>query len=192
MKKILLLVVVAGALAVGGYMLTQGGAALPGGAGKTGGVPEGWKASVGDGISFSYPEIFDVSFIGTSIWPPQVYLLGDGPLTCEVKEAAGAAGQVTQKEVNGNVYCITRQSKEDTRSTTGQYAYTFEKEGKIITLVFGLRFVKCSNYELEKKGTCEIAQNAFSVDTIADTMAQSVKIGKIADAPDTTTAPAGS
>jgi hypothetical protein len=72
-----------------------------------------------------------------------------------------------------------------------QYAYTFEKKDKIVALVFGLSFPQCANYEVEKKGQCDIAQQAFSVDAVADIIAQSFKIDGIEDAPDTSVVPEG-
>lgn len=189
-KKIIILVIVAAILAIGGLMLTRGGGNVGGGIGKTAAVPEDWIESVGDGLSFSYPEALDANFIGTTIWPPQGYLLGDGPLTCDT-QGAGEDGQAIQKEINGNMYCITKNTEGATGSTYTQYAYVFEKKEKIFALLFGLRFLQCANYEPEKKGTCEIAQNSFSIDTIADQIAQSFKIDSIEDAPDTSVVPEG-
>lgn len=188
-KKILILVVAAVALAIGGFMLTRGGGAGAG-IGKTPAVPEDWVESVGDGISFFYPEGLDVNFVGTTVWPPQGYLLGNGPLTCDT-QGAGEDGQAVLKEINGNTYCITKANSSSTRSIMTQYAYTFEKKDKIVALIFGLSFPQCSNYEPEKKGKCDIAQQAFSVDAVADIIAQSFKIDNLEDAPDTSVVPAG-
>ena len=206
MKKLLVWIIILGAIAVGGYMYTQNGGvgqpATPSNASSTNETVnestaddsiKNWQVLNGDGLSFSYPGELGTTYIGAKIWPPQGYMLGAGPLTCVAAGTeTGASGQTASVKVNGHTYCVTKKSTTTTGTTYTQYAYAFEKEGKIVALITTLRYMQCASYVAPKKGECEAERKAFNFDTIADKIAQSFKFGKIETAPTNIVAPKGS
>ena len=185
MKKLLIWIIILGALAVGGYMYTQNGGQGSGDVPQISGgsVPEGWIVSAGDGLAFSYPEAISASYIGMIIWPPQGYLLGAGPISCV--EAKTAIGQTSKRVIEGNTYCVTENTEGAAGTISTQYAYAFEKGGQVAALIFSLRYRQCANFPEPKKAECETERKTFSVDKLANTIAQSFKIGKLEDAPST-------
>ncbi len=191
MKKLLVWIIILGALAVGGYMYTQNGgqSSVDVPQINENKVPDGWIVSAGDGLAFSYPEAISASYIGMIIWPPQGYLLGAGPMSCV--EAKTATGSTSKRVVAGNTYCVTEKTEGAAGTISTQYAYAFEKNGQVAALIFSLRYRQCASYPEPKKAECETERKAFSVDNLANTIAQSFKIGKIETAPSTTTIPKG-
>ncbi len=207
-KKILLVVVALVIVAGAGLLLTRGGGEIKISDKSATGVPADWLESVGDGLSFKYPEALGANYIGTMIWPPQAYILGAGPLLCtEGGVETGKDGKITKKEIEKTTYCVTQKNGGATGSTLTQYAYAFEKDKQIIALIFALRFSQCSSYSsvaeapaagatsssptISKKAECEAERARFNIDATIDRIAQTIKLSNIQDAPDTTVVPKG-
>lgn len=211
MKKLLIWVVILGALAVGGYAYIQNGGVdgpKTDNASSTTKTPEvvnestandaikNWKVSVGDGLSFSYPADLGTSYITPKTWPPAGYLLGPSgaaPMVCTAGGTeTGKTGITASRVIGGHTYCVTQKSEGAAGSTYTNYAYAFEKDKQVMALIISLRFVQCANYPAAKKTLCEAERKAFNMDSIADKMAQSFKAGKIEAAPLNPVAPKGS
>lgn len=127
-------------------------------------------------ITFRYPEKFPTTYIEAYDWPPQVQIT-DGPFTCtEAGEIGGRAGRTEAHTVKGRTYCVTEVVGAAAGSRYTQYAYAFEKEGKVPILTFTVRAPECGNYaETPEMTKCEAERQAFDVDIIVDEMAKSFR-----------------
>jgi hypothetical protein len=137
---------------------------------------KGWKTSVQNGISFKYLPSLGTTYLHPVSWPPSVQVL-DKPYICSSGgNEIETSGQTQEQTINGNGYCVTKQSEGAAGSIYTTYAYAFAKEGKTIVLSFTLRFVQCANYVDPQKTTCERERRAFNIDPYVDAMARSVKL----------------
>ncbi len=127
-----------------------------------------------NGISFQYPETLNTEYIKTTDWPPIVQIV-DGPFNCTPAgvetERAGETKSVT---INGRNYCVTKVTEGAAGSTYIQYAYGFQRNGRIPIMAFSLRFPQCGNYDDPKKTECETERANFDIYQIVDQMANSL------------------
>lgn len=202
MKKKLIVLVVGIIILVGGFFLlgSNVGTQKPASDGKPAVDNEStladdtknWKTSVGDGLTFMYPAEPGTSYIVPKVWPPQAFILGiNGPLACAASgSASSTTGMTSSKTINGHTYCVTVKPIGTGNTASTQYAYVFEKDKKIVALIFGLRYIPCTNYPDTKKAVCESERKTFNIDNTADKMAQTFKLGAL-QAPSTSTIPKG-
>lgn len=187
MKKLIVIVVLLGALAAVALMMK------PSEKGETKNdfvAPADWETLEGDGLTFAYPVDLGSSYIASEIWPPLGYILSTtGPLPCAKGDTQ--AGAMTYREINGTAYCITETSAEKSGGTEKQYAYAFESRDSIVALIMSIRYLPCAKMEAERKTACETEQKAFNIDPIVDGIASTFKLGTIEEAPDMTVVPVG-
>ncbi len=125
------------------------------------------------GVMFRYPERLATEYISVVDWPPAAAVTG-GPFTCtEAGAEIAQAGITERRAVNGRIYCVTRESEGAAGSIYTNYAYASEKGGKVLVFTFSLRATQCANYDDPQKSACEAERASFSMDAIADGMAQS-------------------
>ncbi|MCL5012086.1 MAG: hypothetical protein M1320_01545 [Patescibacteria group bacterium] len=135
-----------------------------------------WKTEISSttNITFQYPETLTTTYIHVIDWPPQVQVL-TGPFSCtQAGSEVMRAGRTEQRIINNNLYCRTIESEGAAGSVYNNYAYAFEKDGKVIVLTFTLRMVQCDNYDDPQKTACKNERSVFDVDSIVDKIAQSV------------------
>lgn len=129
-----------------------------------------------DGVSFKYPTKLQTEYIKVQDWPPQVKIL-DAPFACTTAgNAIDRAGKTDSRQINGNNYCVTEVVEGAAGSIYTQYAYIFQKDGKVVDFTFTLRAIQCANYEDPKKTECENERSTFNINTLVDQMAQTVVI----------------
>lgn len=130
----------------------------------------------GRGITFRYPEKFPTSYIEAYDWPPQVQVT-EGPFSCtEAGDEEGRAGRTEARMIKGRNFCVTEVIGAAAGSRYTQYAYAFEKDGKVPILTFTVRAPECGNYaETSEMALCESERQAFNVDAMMDGMASSFR-----------------
>jgi len=127
------------------------------------------------GISFRYPEKFFTIYIDAYDWPPQVRTM-EGPLVCaEAGEIDGRAGRTEERMVDDRIYCVTEVVGVAAGSMYTQYAYSFEKDGRVVILTLTSRASQCGNYEDPLRDECEREREAFDIDGVIDRVARSVR-----------------
>jgi len=131
-------------------------------------VHPGWQtmSDATSSITFQYPAKISATYIDTNQWPPQVSATS-GTLPC--------AEPIT---VGGQRLCRTMRSEGAAGSTYTTYEYTFQKDTKVITLIFTLRFVQCLNYDQPQQGQCVAEQKSFDVNALVGQIAETVRVGK--------------
>ncbi len=139
-------------------------------------IYDGWKTfnDAKTGISFQYPEKLSTKYIHPVDWPPRV-ALENGPFTCTAAGSPEArAGKTAKKIINNHEYCVTEVSEGAAGSIYLQYAYAFEKNGKVVIFTFTLQEVQCGNYDDPQKTECEKERASFNIDTVIDQIAESL------------------
>ncbi len=140
-------------------------------------IPQGWKTMTDEqsGLTFSYPETLETTYISTTDWPPSIFVVNE-PFSCvEAGSPIDRAGETRQREINGHIYCVTTIMEGAAGSTYTQYAYVTEIDGKVISLTFSLRMVQCMNYDDPQQTECLNERETFNVDPIIHQIAQSVR-----------------
>lgn len=124
---------------------------------------------------FYYPTELTTQYIHTVDWPPQLQII-EGPFTCtNAGNIINRAGKTENRTINNHTYCVTEVQEGAAGSVYTQYAYLFQKDGQILGMTFTTRQVQCYNYDDPQQTACLQEQNSFSMDPIADEIAQSVQ-----------------
>jgi hypothetical protein len=143
-------------------------------------APSDWLTSSDSqsGVTFKYPPNIATTYIHTNDWPPKAQVTA-GPFSCVPagKETA-VAGQTTQENISGRVYCVTKESEGAAGSTYIQYAYGGEVSGKMVFLTFTLRLVECDNYDDPQKTACKNERATFNINPIIDQIFQTISLLK--------------
>lgn len=138
---------------------------------------EGWKPSPQSSISFKYPENLGTKYIDAFDWPPMARIVNEKFSCTEAGLETGRAGQTTKEAVNGNTYCITKESEGSAGSVYTQYAYAKEiPNNKTLILTFSLRYPQCPNYEDPQKTECENERNTFDLNSLVDKIFSTIKL----------------
>lgn len=140
-------------------------------------VDSSWKVGTSTplGTTFQYPADLATLYIHSVDWPPVLRVL---PQTYSCTEAGAAAipgGKTEKRVVGGRTYCVTTEAEGAAGTTYLQYAYAFPLAQKTAIFTFTIREVQCDNYDDPQKTACHTERDAFSVDSLVDRMAQSVK-----------------
>lgn len=128
------------------------------------------------GVSFEYSEIPSVSYIGPLKWPPHIEIKDTLYSCVERGLSTSSLGKIEKRVINSHQYCVTTLVEGAMGSKYTTYSYSWDKDGLVAILTFTIRSVQCANYDEPKKSQCEQQQTIFDVDTIADRVAQSIKI----------------
>lgn len=133
----------------------------------------GWKTKTNpvQGLSFKYPETLPYTYIHPMEWPPAVSVQ-EGSFSCkDTGSEITVMGKTNLQDIRGNEYCVTTKAEGAAGSTYTEYAYTFQKSGKIVTIAFTLRAPQCGNYDETKRGECSAEQAGLNIGSTVDTMA---------------------
>lgn len=127
-------------------------------------------------VTFEYPRALTTKYISAIDWPPQVEVLEE-PFDCtEAGVETERAGITERLTYDKREYCVTRVSDAAAGSMYTQYAYAFEKDGKVVVLTFSLRFVQCANFNEDEIPLCESERESFDIEGIVDRMADTLEI----------------
>lgn len=141
-------------------------------------VDADWKTmtDVKTGISFRYPETLTTQYIQPTDWPPSVRPTQQ-PFACmQGGKQTQRGGQTSPQTINNTPYCVTAESEGAAGSTYTTYTYATPHKGASLTVSFTLRAPQCGNYDDPQKTACERERASFDVGSLADAIAQSVKI----------------
>lgn len=143
------------------------------------GINDGWKKATDTDadVTFMYPEALTAKYISAADWPPDVRLLDQAYNCVEAGSETARAGRTEKRFVDGREYCLTRATEGAAGSNYTQYSYTFLKDDQVVAMTFGLRFVRCENYEETQQGECKNERAAFDIDGLVDRMAQTMTLG---------------
>jgi tryptophan-rich sensory protein len=126
--------------------------------------------------AFFYPETLPTDYIHTVDWPPQVQVIHQ-PFSCtEGGSEIARAGKTEKLVVDGDEYCVTKETEGAAGSVYTMYAYAFPKNQKTIILTFALRRVQCANYDDPQKTACEKERLSFNTDILAHKIIQSIAV----------------
>lgn len=128
------------------------------------------------GISFRYPETLTTTYIHTVDWPPSAQVVGQ-PYSCtEAGAQTQPAGRTSRRMVDDREYCVTMTSEGAAGSTYTQYAYALPYSKNTLIFTFTLRAPQCGNYDEPQKMACEQERASFDIDSVIDTIAQTVTV----------------
>lgn len=140
-------------------------------------IIEGWKTFVDgqQGVEFQYPENLETRYIFLQKWPPQIQISSE-QFFCDETIGAGISFQTIQKIIGNRLYCVELQSEGAAGSVYTTYIYTTKKDGKLVSLIFILRYSQCKNYDEADKNACELEFANFKLDSTIDRIIDSVNI----------------
>jgi hypothetical protein len=129
-----------------------------------------------NGVEFQYPRNLSMEYIDTQTWPPTMKT-ATAQYSCDVtgEEETRNGKTVTQKVVNGRIYCITSENEGAAGTTYTTYTYATPKNGKMLSIDFVLKYPQCANYDEDRSAACTKERQDFDLDAIVDEIAQSAK-----------------
>lgn len=129
----------------------------------------------GQNIQFKYPKDLQVEYITPQDWPPQI-TIKTGQFICNAQDGSASLPTRTLKKIyNNNTYCIEAMSEGAAGSVYTTYIYTTQKDAKLISAKFTLRFPQCLNYDDPKKTACQNERTTFDLDSLVDQIINSIK-----------------
>ena len=138
------------------------------------GNPWSTFVDVANGFEFSYPPKLEKKYISTAVWPPKMEVK-TGAFECAVSKSENGRPETTSTRVIGTrSYCVSVESEGAAGSVYDDYIYTTQKDGKILSVNFSLRFPQCLNYDEPNQTACIDEQRSFNVDNLANRMIESV------------------
>lgn len=126
-------------------------------------------------VSLTYPRKLWTTYVSFATWPPTVKVQ-DGPLACTDIGSENTDGSPGRRTIDGREYCVATVVEGAAGSMYTTYDYSFEEEGKVVTISFSLRRVQCMNYEEATRLICQQEQEMFSVDNMVAEMAASFEL----------------
>ena len=138
---------------------------------------ESWKTftDTKTGTRFQYPKELATKFISVQNWPPKIIVSTEKFSCQEGASAVWDPGKTTGKVIDGRTYCLTLETEGAAGSLYNTYKYVTEKNAKLVTLTFTLRYPQCANYDEPSKSECEEEQAGFDVDALANEMVETIK-----------------
>lgn len=125
-------------------------------------------------LSFKYPAKLMTTYIRAVDWPPKINVTV-GPFICLSAGSLNAPGGQTQKQtINGNEYCVTKESQGAAGSIYTLYAYAFPVNDKVAILNFSLQFPQCVNYPQPQQSACQNEENNFDIGSTVDQIARTL------------------
>ncbi|HOF50489.1 MAG TPA: hypothetical protein PLH22_02305 [Candidatus Colwellbacteria bacterium] len=139
-------------------------------------VSEPWKEYESDGISFEYPETLGAEYISETEWPPTI-VIKPGNYACEETPAGSsyATPIVSQKVINGRIYCVAVSHEGAAGSVYSSYSYASPRNGRLVELSFVLRYPNCLNYPEDQARTCADERETFDLDALVNSVFQTLK-----------------
>lgn len=138
------------------------------------GNPWSTFVDVAQGLEFSYPPKLEKKYISTAVWPPKMEAK-TGAFECAVSKSENGRPETTSTRVIGTrSYCVSVVGEGAAGSVYDDYTYATQKNGKILSVSFSLRFPQCLNYDEPNQTACIDEQRSFNVDNLANRMIESV------------------
>lgn len=129
----------------------------------------------GQNIEFKYPKDLGVEYITPQDWPPQI-TIKTGQFICNAQDGTVSLPTRTLKKIyNNNTYCIEAMSEGAAGSVYTTYTYITQKDDKLISAKFTLRFPQCLNYDDPKKTACQNERATFDLDSLVDQIINTIK-----------------
>jgi len=138
-----------------------------------------WKTFIDEkqGIEFKYPEKLLADYVSALEWPPKV-TLATGTFSCvETLGASSLPARTLKRTVDNRVYCLEAMSEGAAGSVYTNYTYTTQKDDKVITVKFILRYPQCDNYDDPAKTNCKNERTSFDLDGIINRIVVSITVG---------------
>ena len=145
-------------------------------------IPDGWVSTTTNGVTFSYPTSFDSDYIHPQTWPPQVTVTA-GPYMCQSMATSSDFKIVSERIINGQQYCVTKQTEGAAGSSYTDYVYVTARDQQLITLKATIRMPQCLNYDEPRRSACTTEQQAFNFDTLVDTIIRTVSVSEVSAVP---------
>ncbi len=138
---------------------------------------QNWEifSDIRKGIKFQYPKQLPFKYIYTIDWPPQIQILNN-PFSCaEAGTETDRAGGTIKEPINGQTYCVTKETQGAAGSIYTMYAYAFPfEQNKTAIFTFSLRFSQCANYEDPNKAECETERASFDTNLVISQIASTL------------------
>lgn len=134
------------------------------------------ESTTTNGASFRYPAALPTKYIHLVYWPPQAQVLSELFICTEGGKEIAQAGITSKQIISGHNYCVTKESEGAAGSIYTNYAYAFQKNGRVVILTFTLRFVQCVNYSEPNQSECQNERNIFNIDHIIDQITQTLTL----------------
>jgi len=148
---------------------------------STDNVPSDWLTLVDDkqAVSFKYPSQLSTTYIHAEVnWPPKITVT-EGVFDCPTTPPTSSfSNRQNIRLVDNRQYCVAADSAGAAGSTFTDYIYTTERQGKLISLSFTVRYVQCLNYDESKQNECTKERETFDLDSVVDRMMSTVVFGK--------------
>ncbi len=126
-------------------------------------------------IVFSYPIDLGQKYISPEEWPPKLSV-SQADFVCQATaETSSQASRVSERQINGQTYCISAESEGAAGTTYTSYIYTTQRAGRLISLAFTLRYPQCLNYDNPEQTACIDERQNFDIDGLLDQMMSSVR-----------------
>jgi hypothetical protein len=135
-----------------------------------------WKDYNDNDISFRYLEKLLTEYIYAQEWPPiievksEIYSCFETP-----QEISSLTEIITQRIINDRIYCIDVKHEGAAGSVYSSYIYTTQKNDKLVSISFTLRYSSCENYNKEQNQDCKSERESFDIDKIVDNIVQTIK-----------------
>lgn len=139
-------------------------------------IPDGWVSTTTNGIvTFSYPPTLGSDYLRLASWPPKITVTAD-VYACKPLADDPYSTPIGERVINGRTYCVTRRSEGAAGSTYTEYGYITSRNQRLVTLTTTIQTPQCVNYDEPKRTACETEQRTFDLDTLVDTIVQSVTV----------------
>jgi len=126
-------------------------------------------------VSFRYPKEFSGTYFHLENWPPAISVNPEF-FSCTEKGADGIRAVVSEKIINGSMYCVRKDIEGAAGSTYVTYAHTGEREESVVVLTTTVRFPQCANYGELARAACTQEQELFDLDYLAHQIMGTVQI----------------
>ncbi|MFA5021923.1 MAG: hypothetical protein WC508_02515 [Patescibacteria group bacterium] len=129
-----------------------------------------------DGVTYQYPKELLAKYISVVEWPP-VVKIATGIYSCKTtpQEVSSMSDITSQRLVDGRTYCVNVKPEGAAGSVYASYAYTTTKNGKLVNVIFTLRYPNCNNYDEAQNKACTSEREAFDIDATVDRIVQTIK-----------------
>ncbi len=137
-------------------------------------IPSDWKTytDIKAGLSFKYPTKFPYTYIIASRWPPKITATSTS-YSCKTGLSADKKGQIVEKAILGNPYCISFATKNASSTVSTNYSYSTSVAGRTVTGNIILNFLQCGNLASPQKTACEAERKTLNLDLFMNKIIQS-------------------
>jgi len=127
-------------------------------------------------IAAYYPENLSAVYISSVEWPPKISLSA-GIFSCsETPAESSLPSRIAKRLVDNRLYCVEAVSEGAAGSVYTDYTYTTQKNDRLLSLKFVLRYPQCDNYEDQNRAKCKTERETFDLDSVIDRIATGIQI----------------